>query len=144
MLKENKQMKFNKFKLVFEDLMSNVNNIMQDSMVTYELFDNIINKNIAEALNLSEEELTQEYGKFTAQIADKDLILSTIYHGFHTPENEKEAEELANKIVVLNLAETNLPDEDYLFLQHESDLAENILKELQDNGYNELIEVYIK
>lgn len=66
MLKENKQMKFNKFKLVFEDLMSNVNNIMQDSMVTYELFDNIINKNIAEALNLSEEELTQEYGKFTA------------------------------------------------------------------------------
>ena len=136
-------MKFNKFKLLFEDLMSNVNNVMQDSMVTYELFDNIINKNIAAALNLSEEELAQDYGKFTAQIADKDLILSTLYHGFHTPENEKEAEELANKVVVLNLAETNLSEEDYLFLQHESDLAQKILNDLQANGYAELIDVYI-
>ena len=136
-------MKTNKFNILFENLMSNINTAMQDSMVTYELFADIINKNIAAALNISEEELQNEYGKFTAEIADKDVILSTLYHGWNNPENEKEAEELANKVVILNLAESSLSEEDYLFLQHESDLAENILKELQDNGYNELIEVYI-
>ena len=136
-------MKTNKFNILFENLMSNINTAMQDSMVTYELFADIINKNIAAALNISEEELQNEYGKFTAEIADKDAILSTLYHGWNNPENEKEAEELANKVVILNLAESSLSEEDYLFLQHESDLAENILKELQDNGYNELIEVYI-
>ena len=143
MIRESKQMKFNKFKLVFEDLMSNINNVMQDSMVTYELVNDIVNRNIATALNISEEELAQDYGKFTAQIADKEAILTTLYHGFHTPENEKEAEELANKIVIINLAETSLDDEDYLFLQHESDVAEKILTDLQANGYNELIDVYI-
>jgi hypothetical protein len=59
-------MKTNKFNILFENLMSNINTVMQDSMITYELFDNIINKNIAEALNLTEEELQNEYGKFTA------------------------------------------------------------------------------
>jgi hypothetical protein len=111
-------MKTNKFNLVFEDLMANVNNVMKDSMVSYELFDNIINKNIAAALKISEEELQNEYGKFTAEIADKDTILSTLYHGWHNPENEKEAEELAGKVVILNLAESALSEEDYLFLQH--------------------------
>lgn len=114
-------------------------------MVEYELFENIVNRNIATALNISFEQLIETYGGFNSYIPDSTSeIMSVLYHGWHNQQYEKEAEQLVNKVVIVDLEESTLDEEDYLYLQHESNLADMLLKDLHEHGYTEIEQVYLK
>lgn len=140
-VKENIQMKKDKFNLLFEDLMET----LKSAEVDYTIFDSyaydIVKKILMNTLAITEEEFTT-YGDILVGVADESEIVDAISGGLHTPENDAEAEALYGKVILLNLETFHIDEDDFLALQDSAEFEEAVLTELNkynDNQFERLI-----
>ena len=130
---KNKKMKKDKFTLLFEDIMD----ALHDAEVDYTIFNDyaydIVKNEILKTLNITEEEF-QSYGDFSVEVADESDIIDHYSAGLHTPENDEEAEQLKDKVILINFESFAVDDDKLNLLVDNMDFIGNILVEL--NKYN--------
>ena len=133
-------MKSTKFDLLFENIME----ILKDSEVSYTPLAEIILPIIAEYIGLSETEIKESGWGIDAYIAEDTDIISFVNDGFSNEVTRQEANELAGKLVCIDLEGLPMDYDTYQELIESTDLYNKILTNIQKNGYPEIIDIHMK
>lgn len=118
---------------VYQELL---NDELKEAEVKYTLFADqaaeLVKTEIKDFLNLTDEEF-DKLGDITVEVADTPgKIISTVFHGFHTPENEAEATELINSVILINLETFYIDEDEFFKVTEDEELHERLLKKLNE------------
>jgi hypothetical protein len=118
--------------------------ILKDSEVSYTPLAEIILPIIAEYIGLSETEIKESGWGIDAYIAEDTDIISFVNDGFSNEVTRQEANELAGKLVCIDLEGLPMDYDTYQELIESTDLYNKILTNIQKNGYPEIIDIHMK
>ena len=133
-------MKKSKFDLLFENIIET----LSDAEVSYTPVNQLVLSIIAKKIGMPVEEIIENNWSIETYVADESDIISFVNDGFKNDLTQKEATELAGKLLIIDLEGLPLDTDTYNELIEDNELYEEILNAVKANGEREIINLYIK
>lgn len=133
-------MKTSKFNLLFEDIMS----VLQNAEVTYKTLHDTVLDVIAKYIGMTADEILEQNWDIDTYIASEDDIISFVNDGFSNEVTRAEAQEKAGKLLIVDLERLPLDEDTYNEIIESKRLYKKILSAVKSNCCPEIEEFFMK